>query len=198
MPRVLTCALTLLLLGGCASGTTPDGGRAANPATTSASARAADALLDSYGLAGRSAVELVDILDRMPVSQRPAELRASVRPHSVEVSGPGTQSSLPIPADRFYLSVAPYRDSTHDCFHHSLTTCRGELGDREVHVVITQDGGRVLVDEDRRTFDNGFVGFWLPRDIAATVTVTVDGMTGRAPITTGADDPTCLTTLRVA
>jgi len=200
---VLTGALTLLLLGGCATAPSPsqggqsEGGTTGTSATQSAANRAAQALLGRYGLAGRSTVEVVDALDRMPVAQRPSDLRASVRPGALEVSGPDTTVSMPIPADRFYLSIAPYVDSTHECFYHSLTTCKGELGGKEAHVLIKDDGGRVLVDEKGTTFGNGFVGFWLPRDIDATVAVTVGDRTATARIGTGEDDPTCLTTLKL-
>ncbi|MDP9822944.1 hypothetical protein J2S59_002753 [Nocardioides massiliensis] len=71
-----------------------------------------------------------------------------------------------MPEDRFYLAVAPYVDQTHECFYHSLTTCLGELDSADVRVKIVDEANdEVLVDEVRTTFDNGFLGFWLPRDI---------------------------------
>ncbi|WP_281366691.1 CueP family metal-binding protein [Nocardioides massiliensis] len=74
--------------------------------------------------------------------------------------------SLDVPEDRFYLAVAPYVDQTHECFYHSLTTCLGELDSADVRVKIVDEANdEVLVDEVRTTFDNGFLGFWLPRDI---------------------------------
>lgn len=58
--------------------------------------------------------------------------------------------------------------------------------------------GEVLVDETRETFDNGFVGFWAPRDIEGTLTIEHEGQTGAVPISTlNEDDPTCITTLRL-
>ena len=166
--------------------------------TRSATSSDVQALLASHGLAGKSTVDVIDALDRLPLDQRPADLRASVRPGALEVSDGDVQESLPIPGDRFYLSIAPYATTTHDCFYHSLTTCKGELGGRNVHVLIKDDAGKVLVDEARTTFANGFVGFWLPRNIHGTSTVTYQGKTGQAELGTGRDDPTCLTTLKVA
>ncbi|WP_455133585.1 CueP family metal-binding protein [Microbacterium aurum] len=53
----------------------------------------------------------------------------------------------------------------------------------------------MLLDEERTTNSNGFVGLWLPRDIDATLTITHENGSITTPISTGADDPTCLTDL---
>jgi hypothetical protein len=150
-----------------------------------------------HGLAGMAAAEIVDHLDRLGDDERPADLTASVRPGELLLSDDGGELALDLPADRFYLSVAPYVDGTHECFHHSLTTCRGELAGDQGQVSVVDASGTVLVDEQMTTFANGFLGLWLPRDIAGTVQVTADGRTGEVPFATGDDDPTCLTTLRL-
>ena len=110
------------------------------------------------------------------------------------------ETSVPIPEGDFYLSFSPYVNSSHECYFHSLTTCVGELQNAEVSVKITDDAtGEVLVDDSLTTFDNGFVGLWLPRGIDATVTVEHDGKTASSPITTKGDDAaTCVTTLHLA
>ncbi len=149
------------------------------------------------GLDGR---QIVDQLDRVPVAERDAGLVASVRAGEVLVSEAGSDDpvSVPLPGDEFYLSVAPYVDTTHDCFYHSLTTCHGELGGQDVHVTITDTaGGDVLVDEDTTTFDNGFVGYWLPAGIEATLTIEHNGLAVTAPVSTGPQDATCLTALQL-
>lgn len=158
---------------------------------------AAHGLQDLDGLDPR---ELVDRLDLMPVEDRPTDLMASVRPGSLLLSDTagGEEVELDLPEDLFYLSMAPYVDRTHDCFHHSLTSCMGELSGAEVTVTITDDADdTVLVEETAPTFDNGFVGYWLPSDIDATVTVEYEGRSASTPISTGAGDPTCLTTLEL-
>ncbi|MGC5617739.1 CueP family metal-binding protein [Georgenia sp. Z1491] len=54
------------------------------------------------------------------------------------------------------------------------------------------------MNETRETFDNGFVGLWVPRDIEGTLTIAHEGQEGTVAITTlNEDDPTCITTLRV-
>jgi len=146
-----------------------------------------------------AAPDLIDALDRLPVDQRPQGVMASVRPTELLVAGPGEAepTAIPIDGDAFYLSFAPWVTGTHECYFHSLTTCLGELGGEEITVTITSADGDVLVDETTTTFANGFVGYWLPRDIEATLEVTYGDLSGTAEIGTGPDDATCVTTLRM-
>lgn len=208
--QMLGAVAAVLVLAGCAG---PEGTTATAPTTPATSPTAtqragdgdgattpaaASAILRDYGLEGLGAVDVIDRLDRLAGEDRPSELMASVRPGELQLSAGDDTAGLPIPADRFYLSVAPYVDHTHECFYHSLTTCQGELTGKDVDVRIVDATGEVLVDESRTTFANGFVGFWLPRDIAGTIEVGYDGLTARADISTGPDAPTCLTTLHLA
>lgn len=202
MRRLITAtAAAVLLLAGCVAEDDTSAPIPTQRATDSAESSAPQAapLLAEYDLQGMDAVEIIDHLDRLGGQDRPGDLMASVRPDELQLTAGEQAVSLPIPEDRFYLSVAPYVDQTHDCFYHSLTTCRGELGDEDVEVkVVDTATGEVLVEQTRRTFANGFVGFWLPRDIEGTLEVVYDGKVGRTEISTGKDAPTCLTTLRLA
>lgn len=206
-------ALTALLvasaaLSACSVGQpgTTQSGDGAGPAETGTTqsgeqSPSADSILADHGLAGAAARQVIDTLDAQPVAERPADLIASVRPGQLLLSDDqGREASLALPDDEFYLSVAPYVSQTHECFHHSLTTCRGELANTPVHVTVTDgDSGAVVVDEDLTTFDNGFVGLWLPRGIEATLTITSDGRSATTAISTSGDeDPTCLTTLELS
>ena len=158
-------------------------------------------LLAEHGLDGLDAVEIVDHLDLMPVEERPTDLVASVQADTLLLSDTddGQEVGLDLPEEQFYLSMAPYVDHTHECFNHSLTSCLGELRGEEIAVTITDDSDdEVLVEETGSTFDNGFAGYWLPSDIDATVTVEYEGLSGSTQVSTGADDPTCLTTLELA
>ncbi|BEL04401.1 CueP family metal-binding protein [Actinoplanes sichuanensis] len=196
----LVGAVSVLTMAGCtgADGSAPVAGPAGVTVAASSSAEA-QPLLARYGLAGKSTVEVIDQLDRLAPQQRPAGLKASLRVGELLISDGGQEYRLPIPADRFYLSAGPYLQQTHDCFFHALTGCKGELAGRQVQVEIVDDAdGAVLVDESRTTFANGFVGFWLPRDITGTLRITSDGKTAESKISTRADAPTCLTTLRLA
>ncbi len=180
---------SLLALTGCAA-TSDDGA----PAASSDGAN----LLAEHNLNGLDAKQIIDRLDVMPTADRPADLFASIRPDALLLSdGRGQELSLPMPADEFYVSFAPYAANTHECYFHSLTTCLGELQNEDVHVTITGADGAVLVNDTYRTFSNGFLGFWLPRDITATITIEHDGLTVTAPLSTSGDDPTCVTTLQL-
>lgn len=174
----------MLALSGCAA--------VSAPAPTTASSQGFDD-------ADASARELIDRLESTALDERPEGVIASVRPDALVFDDGSGERSLPMPDGEFYLSVAPYVGQTHECFFHSLTTCIGELRDTEVEVTVTDAAtGDVILAEATRTADNGFVGLWLPRDIAATLTVTADGRTATTAISTGDDDPTCLTTLQLA
>ncbi|CAM3484165.1 CueP family metal-binding protein [Isoptericola cucumis] len=157
-------------------------------------------MLAEHGLEGLDARQIIDRLDAMPVAERPTDLVASVRPNEVVVTDDQQhESSVPMTSDEFYVSVAPYVDQTHECYFHSLTTCLGELQNASVGVTVTDDAtGEVLIDEARQTFDNGFVGLWLPRGIDATISIEHDGRAGTSRVSTGGDeDATCLTSLQL-
>lgn len=189
-----TATLTAaLVLAGCAT-SSPE------PESTSIGSQAVDTdFLADHDLDGLDATQVIERLDTMPVADRPADLIASVQPGALVLSDDqNRETQLPMPEDEVYISIAPYRDQTHDCYFHSLTTCLGELTNTEVQVTLTGDDGDVLVDEVRPTYDNGFVGIWVPRGIETTLTIEHEGQTGTATISTmNEDDPTCITTLQL-
>ena len=193
----LTVLATALVLAGCSAD--PETPAASDATVAAASVAPLPAELVDHGLADLAAPDLIDALDRLPVDQRPQGVMASVRPTELLVAGPGEAepTAIPIDGDAFYLSFAPWVTGTHECYFHSLTTCQGELGGEEITVTITSADGDVLVDETTTTFANGFVGYWLPRDIEATLEVTYGDLSGTAEIGTGPDDATCVTTLRM-
>lgn len=196
-PLAVLLAVTMT---GCAGDTsdsgTEDPGTAASGSASGSGEESA--MLAEHGLDGMDTVEVIDHLDRLGGEDRPDDLMASVRPDEVVVASAEQETSLQVPEDKFYLSVAPYVDRTHECFYHSLTTCQGELVAEDVDVEIVDTEGNVLVDEARTTFENGFVGFWLPRDIEGTLRVTHDGKAGEIDFATDDEAPTCVTTLQLA
>lgn len=178
---VAAVAATALVLAGCSGG--------------SPEPSALDALLDRHDLAGLSGQEVVDRLEGLETADRPTDLVASVRAAELVLADESYETTVPLPEDTFYLSVAPFVDETHECFYHSLTTCQGELAGEPVSVTATGD---VLVEEDTTLGANGFVGYWLPRDVDAELRVEHDGRVGTTTVSTRDDDPTCLTTLQLA
>lgn len=189
-------AAATLLLVGCSASNQPPSGSPAPQAVQSADADATQQFLGRHGLTGQTADQIVDKLDRT-LEDRTAGPIGSVRPDQLILADDQGQVSLPI-NDRFYLAFAPYINRTHECFNHNLATCQGELVEQEMQVTITADDGRTLVNEPMTSFANGFIGVWLPKDVQGQITVEHDGKSVTAPISTGAEDPTCLTTLQLA
>ena len=204
----IIAAAAAITIGVSACSSTPESAPAPANETPAPTAEAAapnsaeaDAMLAAQGLDGLDSRALVDTLDATALSERPEGLIASVRPDELLLTdATGAEASVPMPDDAFYVSFAPYVDTTHECYFHSLTTCVGELQGEQIDVVVTDSAtGEVLVDETMTTFDNGFVGVWLPRDIDADVTVEHDGLSASTTVSTSnADDATCITTMQLA
>ncbi len=177
-----------LVIAGCSSAETTSGPTVAGD----------EEFFAAHDLAGMEVVEMIDHLDRLGGQERSAEYMASIRPDEVVFTDGEQELAVEIPEDLFYLSIAPYVNQTHDCFYHSLTTCQGELVDQEIQVRIVDDAtGEVLVDEQVTTFENGFAGFWLPRDVEGSIEVEHDGLTSEVDFSTGDEGATCLTTLQL-
>lgn len=177
-----------LLLNGCAADTE----QAANTPETSV-----QTLIETHDLAGMDAVEMIDHLDRVPMEERPTDLLASVMPEQLVLASVTEEVALELPEDSFYLSIAPFVNQTHECHYHSLTTCVGELSNEDVDLTVTDASGEVLINEQRTTFDNGFVGVWVPADSNGTIEITYDGLTGTTNFSTGSESATCITDLQL-
>lgn len=153
-------------------------------------------MLAAIGIQADTLVDAVRMLDQHP-GPRPLPLSASVEPGRVVFETGATSAEVAVPADQFYLAIAPYRSQTHDCYHHSLSGCQGELIDTAVHVDIF-NGDDTIVEEDTTTGANGFVGFWVPRGVAGTISISAGEQKGQIPFEATAEAPTCITTLRLA
>ena len=190
MKRAAIAAAALALaLTGCS---------AADPEPTADGTVSQDTFLTTHGLAAMDAVEIIDHLDRQKVTERPTDLIASVRADELLLSSDDQEVVVDLPDNQTYVSIAPYLTSTHDCFYHSLTTCLGELDNEDIQVTITDEAtGEVLVDETTTTFDNGFIGFWLPDDATGLIEVSYQGRTGTTEFSTTDDGATCVTDLRL-
>lgn len=106
---------------------------------------------------------------------------------------------LEMPSDVTNISAAPYPKKPQECHFHALTSCLGELKNADVEVTV-KDGqsGEAIRQETTKTFDNGFVGLWLPRARTGEVTIKYADKSGSAEISTvNDDDATCVTTLKL-
>ncbi len=51
---------------------------------------------------------------KLTKEQSPSDLHASVLPNELVLTAEPGQASLPLPEDKFYVSIAPYMTQTHD------------------------------------------------------------------------------------
>lgn len=102
-----------------------------------------------------------------------------------------------LPEDEFFLSIAPYVESTHPCATHSLSGCQGEMVEEEFSVYIDDMEGNVVLDQTMKTQSNGFIDLWLQRDRKYRITVESDGKTAKSEISTFENDDTCITTMQL-
>ncbi|WP_261624993.1 CueP family metal-binding protein [Nesterenkonia marinintestina] len=195
--RVLTPAVVVTLgivLSGC--GADPQTG---STGADGSAAPTSEQLLERLDADSEDPVEVIEQLDTMPVEDRPEGVFASVETDELILSDDtGDQAELSLPDDEVYLSAAPYVEQTHECHFHSLTTCVGEQRNSEISVKITDlDEDEVIVDEVTRTYDNGFIGYWVPAEAELEISIDHEEGSLTETVTTREGDPTCLTELRL-
>jgi len=110
----------------------------------------------------------------------------------------GREVAVPLPDDEMLVSVAPYLVHTHPCLTHYMSGCQGELVNAPFHLRAVLEDGTVIIDEVRPSMANGFVDLWLPRGRVIELTFELDGYRTVGVVTTHADSPTCITTLRLS
>ncbi len=103
-----------------------------------------------------------------------------------------------LPEDEFFVSIAPYIEGTHPCAIHNLTTCQGELPLEEFDVYIKDSEGNVILDQSVKSYPNGFIDLWLPRNKTYQVTIEYNGKTAKTEISTFDDSNTCITTMQLS
>lgn len=170
---------------------------AATAVITGCSATPDDDVLADVGLDGLTGQEIVARLDTSTDS-RPLDFTASVREDEVLVGDGSREVAVPVEEGQFYVSIAPYVETTHECYCHGLATCQGELIEEPVDVWITAADGEVRVDETTTTYVNGFGGFRLPEGIEGTIEISHGDLSGTVPFTTPEGGPTYVTTLQLA
>ncbi|MDO5697620.1 MAG: CueP family metal-binding protein [Dermatophilus congolensis] len=198
-------ALGLGLIAGCSSSdqaaqapaTTPAAQGSQTPSAPSTSGPEVEAMLAKYDLQGKDVRAIVDELDQTH-NDKDKGLMGQVRQDQLVLRDASSSVSMPMPADATYISIAPFVNQTHDCFFHSLATCQGEMVEKPVSLKVTDASGKVVAEENATTYVNGFVGLWLPRNINGQITITSEGKTATAPLSTAADAPTCVTTIKLS
>ena len=151
--------------------------------------------LAQYGLAGKNTQQIVEAIDQNPQA-RPLPFSASITSTELKLSDGQQAYAFPL-ADKFYLSVAPYENQTHPCFNHSLSGCQGEMPNTAFDIKVTDNKGHVVLQKHVKSYQNGFIGLWLPRDMNGTLDISYQGKTASTPISTTTESQTCLTTVKL-
>ena len=151
--------------------------------------------LTQNGLAGKTPRQMVEYINQLK-QDRPLNFSASITPTQLNLSDGSEGYSYPL-NDKFYLSFAPYINQTHPCFNHNLSSCTGELTNSPFKVTIKDQSVKVILDQTLTSYQNGFIGVWLPRNITGTINVTYNGLSASTPFATASDSRTCLTNLKL-
>ncbi|MHA6533599.1 CueP family metal-binding protein [Paenibacillus sp. BAC0078] len=123
---------------------------------------------------------------------------ASISSTQLIVENAGNSSTYDLPADEFFVSIAPYLDKTHPCATHNLVGCQGEMVGQEFSVTIEDsEGNSVLDKKTMKSQPNGFIDLWLPRDKTYHVTIEQDGKKAESELSTFEDNDTCVTTMQL-
>lgn len=122
---------------------------------------------------------------------------ASINATQLQIDQQGDRTTHDLPTDEFFVSIAPYVTTTHPCTDHSLTGCQGELANEQFDVLIVDEDGNVLVDDQIATMNNGFMDLWLPREKTMIITITQGDKVAQGVMSTFAEDGTCITTLQL-
>ncbi len=157
------------------------------------SKNAETSILKQNGLTNLTVTEMVDKLDA--TLDETGIINASVTGDQLIIKGEnGYTITYDLPKDKFYLSFAPYINTTHPCGKHSLITCRGELKEVTFDVTIYDSNDNILFQGSKTSMKNGFVGIWLVKGIEGRILVKYGDLTAESEISTFSDSNTCLTT----
>jgi hypothetical protein len=78
-----------------------------------------------------------------------------------------------------------------------MSSCQGELAEKEFFVKAIDQDGNVLVDETIATLRNGFFELWLPRYRRIELRLQGLNRTTKGTIETFDDSNTCITTFQL-
>ncbi|MDP3130807.1 MAG: CueP family metal-binding protein [Bacillota bacterium] len=151
---------------------------------------------DVLGAFGITDMDVTDIVAALEAgTEDRTRFNASIDGDALHLTADGETASIALPEGRFYLSVAPYLTSTHECFTHNLVSCRGELVNATFSITVRDADGAVVLSGDFTSGANGFVGLWLPAGLDGTITVGHEGHVATGAFQTQPASATCMTTL---
>lgn len=141
-------------------------------------------------------INIKELVHQLTIGEHEVDA-ASITSHQLIIEEDGEEKIYSLPEDEFFVSIAPFKTSTHECAIHSLTTCQGELVEETFRITVETEGGEKLIDEEMETFQNGFIDLWLPRDEEFLVTIQQGDAIAEQRITTFKGDDTCITTMQL-
>lgn len=109
----------------------------------------------------------------------------------------GFRRLIALPPGQVLVAVAPYRNETHPCDTHTMSSCQGELVGVPVEVLARTADGTELIHETMTTLANGFIELWLPRDLEVRLTLRADSLAAEEVLSTADGARTCVTTMRL-
>lgn len=138
------------------------------------------------------------LLEEFHLRSRTASV-VSVRPDHVQITEKeGAEPvNVPLPKEEFYISIAPYINTTHPCTYHNLISCKAEFPNTQMYVKVADEQGAVIFEKDVTTFQNGFFDLWVPRGRKVAVTVSYGDKQATEILGTSSNDRTCITTMRL-
>ena len=78
-----------------------------------------------------------------------------------------------------------------------MSSCQGELVEKEFDVRAVDQDGNILIDETITTLRNGFFELWLPRSLRIELRIQALNLSAEGTIETFDDSKTCITTFRL-
>ncbi len=127
-----------------------------------------------------------------------------VTPNNIIASFPdGTRSSIPIPANKFFISIAPWVNFSHPCTDHVPTGCTGEMINEDMHLFIKDlETGQIINSGKVNTGNDGFIDVWLSSNSSYDINIHYRNNSGklmqaREQISTFKSDRTCITSMQL-
>jgi hypothetical protein len=99
--------------------------------------------------------------------------------------------------DMFWLSVGPYQNNTHTCIDHNVLSCDAEFKGKNIMFHIKSQDSSFEMNGSGFTTSQGWLDLYLPKNQKYTAEFEVEGLKGSGILTTAADSPTCISTIRV-
>lgn len=131
-------------------------------------------------------------------------IKVKITSEEISASFPdGSHSSVKIPNDMFFVSIAPWINTTHPCTNHVPTGCTGELRNKSMHLVVKDaKSGETIKSEKVNTRNDGFIDIWLPRHKTLDVSIHYGNNTGvfleaKETISTHSGERTCITSMKL-